>query len=99
EYEAAAKDAALLQRKLDQAQADLRRLRGGQPVAEAHDDAELQTLRARIADLESQLAAAARSAVSAATPSGDEARLRRQVEQLQAARGHLRALGKLLGVS
>jgi hypothetical protein len=87
EFEAAAKEAALLKRKLDQAQADLRRMRGGgAPVEDTRDDAELTMLRGRVVELESQLAAAARSAAPSAAPSssGEEGRLKRQVEQLQA---------------
>lgn len=91
ELESLTKEASLLKRKLDQAQADLRRLRGGQPVDEAtRDDGELATLRARVAELESALAqATARASMAAAAPSalsssGEETRLKRQVEQLQA---------------
>jgi FHA domain-containing protein len=89
EFEAAAKEAALLKRKLDQAQADLRRMRGGGAPAgsdDTRDDAELTMLRGRVVELESQLAAAARSVAPAASspPSSEEARLKRQVEQLQA---------------
>ena len=90
EFESAARDAALLKRKLDQAQADLRRLRGGQAPERADDagaEVELQALRARVADLEAQLAAAV-SATGAprpvAAPSEAEARLKRQIDQLQA---------------
>jgi len=149
----ATKEAALLKRKLDQLQADLKRLRGGQaPVAEdTRDDGELQLLRGRVAELEAQLrrartadaAAHAGGALPVATPArsaadpaaadaaialgdslaelraslraaNDEAglltappesvevigdALRSAAEQLEAARGHLRALGKLLGVA
>jgi hypothetical protein len=98
EFEAAAKEASLLKRKLDQAQADLRRMRGGKPpearIDETRDDVELSALRARVGELENDLADARAAAASAAAapapvptaaaPSGDEARLRRQVEQLQA---------------
>jgi FHA domain-containing protein len=145
-FDEAAKDAALLKRKLDQAQADLKRLRGGQPaVDETRDDSELNLLRNRILELEAQLrrvrasdasvqmATSARpsadpAAADAAIALGDslaelraslraandEARLltapsesvevvgeslRSAAEQLEAARAHLRALGKLLGVS
>ena len=147
--EEATKEAALLKRKLDQVQADLKRARGGQaPAAEdTRDDGELQLLRGRVADLEAQLRRA-RSApadagvkMSAAAPAAtdpaaadatialgdslaelraslraanDEAglltappesvevigdALRSAAEQLEAARGHLRTLGKILGVS
>jgi len=145
----ATKEAALLKRKLDQLQADLKRLRGGQaPVAEdTRDDGELQLLRGRVAELEAQLrrartadAGAAAHAATNARPGADPAAadaaialgdslaelraslraandeaglltappesvevvgeaLRSAAEQLEAARGHLRALGKLLGVS
>jgi hypothetical protein len=103
ELEALAKDASLLKRKLDQAQADLRRMRGGAPAQaeEARDDGEAQRLRARVAELEADLAAAnakaqaltasLASASSSAAPvaappvdSGEAARLKRQGEQLQA---------------
>ena len=145
----ATKEAALLKRKLDQLQADLKRLRGGQaPVAEdTRDDGELQLLRGRVAELEAQLrrartadGGAAAHAATNARPGADPAAadaaialgdslaelraslraandeaglltappesvevvgeaLRSAAEQLEAARGHLRALGKLLGVS
>jgi hypothetical protein len=143
----AVKDATLLKRKLDQVQADLKRLRGGQPAPaeDARDDGELQSLRARVAELETQLRRARASEPSAAPPSSprapadpeaadaaialgdslaelraslraanDEAglltapaesvavvseALRSAAEQLEAARSHLRALGRLLGVS
>jgi hypothetical protein len=143
--EDATRDAALLKRKLDQAQADLKRLRGGQPAAEdTRDDSELQLLRGRVAELEAQLRRArpadavqmstsARGSVDPAAAdaaialgdslaelraslraANDEAglltaptesvqvvgeSLRSAAEQLEAARGYLRALGKLLGVS
>jgi chromosome segregation ATPase len=143
--EDATRDAALLKRKLDQAQADLKRLRGGQPAAEdTRDDSELQLLRGRVAELEAQLRRArpadavqmstsARGSVDPAAAdaaialgdslaelraslraANDEAglltaptesvqvvgeSLRSAAEQLEAARGHLRALGKILGVS
>ncbi|MGZ3407098.1 MAG: hypothetical protein ACXVAN_11685, partial [Polyangia bacterium] len=146
--EEATKEAALLKRKLDQVQADLKRIRGGQaPVSEeTRDDGELQMLRGRVAELEVQLRRARTSdpSVQMATGGGrasvdpaaadatialgdslaelraslraanDEAglltapresvevvgeSLRSAAEQLEAARGHLRALGKLLGVS
>ena len=145
--EDATKEAALLKRKLDQVQADLKRMRGGQaPVADdTRDDGELQLLRGRVADLEGQLRRArasdagvqmATSARPAADPAAADAAialgdslaelraslraandeaglltapresvevvgeaLRSAAEQLEAARGHLRALGKLLGVS
>ena len=140
---------ALLKRKLDQAQADLKRMRGGQaPVADdTRDDGELQLLRGRVAELQAQLQRAqksdARGGVQMATharPASDPAAadaaialgdslaelraslraandeaglltaptesvqvvgeaLRSAAEQLEAARAHLRALGKLLGVS
>ena len=146
--EEATREAALLKRKVDQLQADLKRMRGGQaPVAEdTRDDGELQLLRGRVAELEGQLKRA-RSADAAAVPAAASARastdpaaadaaialgdslaelraslraandeaglltapaesvevvgeaLRSAAEQLEAARGHLRALGKLLGVS
>jgi DNA repair exonuclease SbcCD ATPase subunit len=103
ELEPLTKDAALVKRKLDQAQADIRRLRGGQPLEErGGDDGEAPKLRARVAELEGELAtaraaAAAASAASAAlaatpmpaalpvAPAGDAeaAKLKRQVEQLQ----------------
>ena len=146
-FEEATKDVALLKRKLDQAQADLKRMRGGQaPVAdETRDDGELQLLRGRVAELQAQLQRArtsdagvqmatnARPAADPATAdaaialgdslaelraslraANDEAglltapaesvqvvgeALRSAAEQLEAARGYLRALGKLLGVS
>ncbi|MDB4969483.1 MAG: Forkhead-associated protein [Myxococcales bacterium] len=79
ELEALARDASLLKRKLDQAQADIKRMRGGQPVEETRDDVELQNLRARVAELESELTSAAPAAAS-----GEELRLKRQVDQLQA---------------
>ena len=55
--EEATRDAALLKRKVDQLQADMKRMRGGQaPVGDdTRDDGELQLLRGRIADLEAQL--------------------------------------------
>jgi hypothetical protein len=90
EFEAAAKEAALLKRKLDQAQADLRRMRGGAqaPAEDTRDDGEIIMLRGRVVELEAQLAQAARSVAPAAMPSSspsmEEARLKRQVEQLQA---------------
>jgi hypothetical protein len=143
----ATKEAALLKRKLDQVQADLKRVRGGQaPIAdETRDDGELQMLRGRVAELEVQLRRARSSdagvqMATAARPTADPAAadaaialgdslaelraslraandeaglltaptesvevvgesLRSAAEQLEAARGHLRALGKLLGVS
>ena len=149
-FEEAAKDIALLKRKLDQAQADLKRMRGGQaPVADdTRDDGELQLLRGRVAELQAQLQRAARQSdapagvqmATHARPSSDPAAadaaialgdslaelraslraandeaglltaptesvqvvgeaLRSAAEQLEAARAHLRALGKLLGVS
>jgi hypothetical protein len=145
--EDATKEAALLKRKLDQVQADLKRVRGGQaPLGDdTRDDGELQMLRGRVAELEAQLRRARTSdaGVQMATnarPSADPAAadaaialgdslaelraslraandeaglltapresvevvgeaLRSAAEQLEAARGHLRALGKLLGVS
>jgi len=147
--EEATKEAALLKRKLDQVQADLKRMRGGQAPAadDTRDDGELQLLRGRVAELEAQLrrARSADSGVAAqvaptARPPADPAAadaaialgdslaelraslraandeaglltappasvevvgeaLRSAAEQLEAARGHLRALGKLLGVS
>ena len=145
--EEATREAALLKRKLDQVQADLKRMRGGQaPVAEeTRDEGELQLLRGRVAELEGQLRRARASEAGAppaasARPSTDPAAadaaialgdslaelraslraandeaglltapaesvevvgeaLRGAAEQLEAARGHLRALGKLLGVS
>jgi FHA domain len=147
--EEATREAALLKRKLDQVQADLKRMRGGQPPAggdDTRDDGELQLLRGRVAELENQLRRAARAsdasvqmstsarpatdpaAADAAIALGDslaELRaslraandeaglltaptesvqvvgdsLRSAAEQLEAARAHLRALGKLLGVS
>ncbi|MCA1664164.1 MAG: FHA domain-containing protein, partial [Myxococcales bacterium] len=69
----ATKDVTLLERKLDQAQADLKRMRGGHaPVADdTRDDGELQQLRGRVAELEAQLRRArsndAPSAVQMAT--------------------------------
>jgi hypothetical protein len=100
ELETLAKDASLIKRKLDQAQADLRRMRGGAPLVEdTRDDGESAKLRARVAELEADLAAAnARaqalqqslssaslsSTVPAPVDSGEAARLKRQVEQLQA---------------
>jgi hypothetical protein len=56
-FEEAARHAALYERKLEQAQADLRRARGGAaPVADdPRDDAELQLLRGRVVELEAQL--------------------------------------------
>jgi FHA domain len=148
-FDEATKDVALLKRKLDQAQADLKRMRGGQaPVADdTRDDGELQLLRGRVAELEAQLRRArtndappivqmASNARPAADPAAADAAialgdslaelraslraandeaglltapaesvqvvgeaLRSAAEQLEAARGHLRALGKLLGVS
>jgi FHA domain-containing protein len=144
----AQKKLSLAERKLDQAQADLKRMRGGQPPAEeTRDDGELQLLRGRVAELEAdlrrarvsapppaQMGASARgpvadpAAADAAIALGDslaELRaslraandeaglltapaesvqvvgeaLRSAAEQLEAARTHLRALGKLLGVS
>jgi FHA domain-containing protein len=149
--EEATKEAALLKRKLDQVQADLKRMRGGQAsVAEdTRDDGELQLLRGRVAELEAQLrrartadagatagvqmSSAPRTATDPAAAdaaialgdslaelraslraANDEAglltappgsvevigdALRSAAEQLEAARGHLRALGKLLGVA
>ena len=147
--EEATRDAALLKRKLDQLQADMKRMRGGQaPVGDdTRDDGELQLLRGRIADLEAQLRRAragessgAMQMASSGRPAADPAAadatialgdslaelraslraandeaglltaptesvqvvgesLRSAAEQLEAARGHLRALGKLLGVS
>ena len=88
ELEAVAREAGLLQRKLDQAQADLRRLRGGQPVDDARDSAELRELRARVVELEAQRAAPAPS------PTADEARLKRQLEQLQAELRRARGSGE-----
>jgi hypothetical protein len=147
-FEEAAKEIVLVKRKLDQAQADLKRMRGGQaPVADdTRDDGELQLLRGRVAELEAQLRrarpndAAAVQMATSARPAADPAAadaaialgdslaelraslraandeaglltapaesvqvvgeaLRSAAEQLEAARGHLRALGKLLGVS
>ncbi|HEX4460090.1 MAG TPA: FHA domain-containing protein [Polyangia bacterium] len=94
ELEALTKEAALLKRKLDQAQADLRRLRGGQPLEETRDD-ESPLLRARVAELEAEVAslraqaqspAAAPAVIVASASAGNDAeaaRLKRQVEQLQ----------------
>jgi hypothetical protein len=103
EAEALARDATLLKRKLDQAQAELRRMRGGAPALaeEPRDDAEATRLRARVTELEADLAAAnakaqalasslasASSAPAAVAPApvdnGEATRLKRQVEQLQA---------------
>jgi len=144
--EEATREASTLKRKLDQVQADLKRMRGGQPSAEesTRDDSELQLLRGRVADLEGQLRRArpadAVQMASSARPSADPAAadaaialgdtlaelraslraandeaglltapaesvqvvgesLRSAAEQLETARTHLRALGKLLGVS
>jgi hypothetical protein len=94
ELEGLTREASLLKRKLDQAQADMRRLRGGQPLEERSDSGEADKLRARVDELESELTAA-RAAAAAATataaapapassPSDVETvRLKRQVEQLQ----------------
>ena len=144
----ATKEVALFKCKFDQAQADLKRMRGGQaPVAEdTRDDGELQLLRGRVAELEAQLRrarsadAGAKMSTAAPVPATDPAAadatialgdslaelraslraandeaglltappesvevigdaLRSAAEQLEAARGHLRALGKLLGVA
>jgi chromosome segregation ATPase len=144
--EEATREASTLKRKLDQVQADLKRMRGGQPPAEENtrDDSELTMLRGRVADLEGQLRRArpadAVQLSSSARPSIDPAAadaaialgdtlaelraslraandeaglltapaesvqvvgesLRSAAEQLETARAHLRALGKLLGVS
>jgi hypothetical protein len=145
--EEANREAALLKRKLDQLQADLKRMRGGQAPTgdDTRDDGELQLLRGRVGELEGQLQrarASAGSAPIATSPrassdpaaadatialgdslaelraslraANDEAglltapaesvqvvgeSLRSAAEQLETARGHLRALGKLLGVS
>ena len=141
----ATKEAALLKRKLDQAQADLKRMRSNEEPPAAPDDAELQLLHGRVAELEDQLrraragngggspamgvrSSADPAAADAAIALGDslaELRaslraandeagllktpvesvevvgeaLRSAAEQLEAARSHLRALAKLLGVT
>jgi hypothetical protein len=96
ELETLTKEAALLKRKLDQAQSDLRRLRGGQPIEETRDD-ESPLLRARVAELEAELATARTQqppSSSAAPVAGNDAeagRLKRQVEQLQSELRRVRA--------
>jgi hypothetical protein len=147
--EEATREASVLKRKVDQLQADLKRVRGGGAPAgdDTRDDSELQLLRGRIAELEGQLRRAQKGEISGgvqmatnARPATDPAAadaaialgdslaelraslraandeaglltaptesvqvvgesLRSAAEQLEAARGHLRALGKLLGVS
>jgi hypothetical protein len=96
ELETLSKDASLLKRKLDQAQADIRRLRGGQPLEERSDDGESTALRARVAQLEAELKTERAAAATAATPApaalpsapgavandAELTKLKRQVEQL-----------------
>jgi hypothetical protein len=68
---AAESEANLLKRRLDQAQADLRRLRGGKDEPSARDDAERERLVMRVSDLEAEvqrLRAAASASPAAATP-------------------------------
>ena len=97
ELEALTKEASLLKRKLDQAQSDLRRLRGGQPLEETRDD-ESPLLRARVAELEAELSSLRAQqptpAIVATASAGNDAeavRLKRQVEQLQSELRRVRA--------
>jgi hypothetical protein len=92
ELEAGSKEVNMLRRKVDQMTADMKRLRGGQPIESSDDarfaaEAERDQLRERVADLERRVASSGSSApVAAAAPvdDGEKDKLRRQVDQLNA---------------
>jgi hypothetical protein len=101
ELEAAGRDTALLKRKVDQLTADLRRMRGGKdPLPDstsAEGDAALKIAEAerdraqrRVTELEAELARAS-SQPKAVADDGESARLKRQVDQLNAELRRMRA--------
>lgn len=86
---------ARLRQRADQAEADLRRVRANtidaaalRPVEDERD-----RLRARVAELEGQLARAAAAPAAGADQAGEVQRLQRKIEQLESERRRLRGGG------